>query len=103
MVEGRSKQVFETWLAGRPQALAGPDRPRHRHRRRRRAATRSQRAVLDRTRHSTVAAALRYQYVMNGRDATIAEALDRLLRAQSGTDVARDEDEPPDERKRHAG
>jgi hypothetical protein len=40
---------------------------------------------------------------MNGRDATLAEALDRLLRAQSGTDVARDDDEPPDEKKRHAG
>jgi integrase len=67
------------------------------------AAGASLREVMARLGHSTVAAALRYQHVMNGRDATIAEALDRLLRAQSGTDVARDDDEPPDEKKRHAG
>jgi Transposase len=28
MVEGRSKQVIKTWLAGRPQGVAGPDRGR---------------------------------------------------------------------------
>jgi integrase len=67
------------------------------------AAGASLREVMARLGHSTVAAALRYQHVMSGRDATIAQALDKLLRGHSGTDVARDGDEPSGESERHAG
>jgi hypothetical protein len=49
---------------------------------------------VERMGHASPSVALRYQHVMRGRDAAIADALDRLTETdsedQSGTDVARD-------------
>ena len=64
------------------------------------AAGASTRELMVRMGHSSLAAALRYQHVMAGRDAAIAAALDELIQAasacsedsaaaRSGTRVAR--------------
>jgi hypothetical protein len=47
------------------------------------AACASNRELMARMGHSSPAAALRYQHVMAGRDAAIAAALDKLVRAVS--------------------
>jgi integrase len=56
--------------------------------------------LMERMGHASPSVALRYQHVMRGRDAAIADALDRLSEApepRSGTDVARDGQEGTDE------
>jgi integrase len=59
------------------------------------AAGASIRELMERMGHTSPTIAVRYQHVMRGRDAAVADALDRLAEAagqdQSGTDVAREE------------
>jgi hypothetical protein len=59
------------------------------------AAGASTRELMERMGHASPAVALRYQHVVRGRDAAIADALDKLSGAssepQSGTDVAHDD------------
>ena len=49
------------------------------------AAGSSTKELMQRLGHSTPAAALRYQHAMEGRDAAIAAALDRLVQAADDT------------------
>jgi hypothetical protein len=60
------------------------------------AAGASLREVMHRLGHSTTAAAIRYQHVMEHRDAAIARELDRLIKPsrEDGTEMARQPTDP---------
>jgi hypothetical protein len=69
-----------------------------------RAAGASTKELMERMGHASPAVAMRYEHVMDERDAANADALDRLseppTEPQSGTDVARAD---PDEAGEEAG